>query len=98
SVNAPDRAIAAGRLPAGPTLVFATLLGIALAVGTALVHPRAWILAFAAATLIVLYNGTKRWLLLGNIALGVLMALAAAIGASAALPPRPSDVDSFARE
>src|SRR5215831_8410791 len=43
SVNAPDRAIAAGRLPAGPTLVFATLLGIALAVGTALVHPHAWI-------------------------------------------------------
>jgi len=98
SVNAPDRAIAAGRLPAGPTLVFATLLGIALAVGTALVHPHAWILAIAAATLIIFYNGTKRRLLLGNVALGVLMALAAAIGACAALPPRPSGVGSFARE
>ena len=94
SVNAPDRAIAAGRLPAGPTLFIAALLGVVLAVGTALVHPLAWLLAIAASLMIVVYNAAKRWPLLGNLAHGALMATAAAIGASAALP-RGADPTSY---
>jgi 4-hydroxybenzoate polyprenyltransferase len=87
-VNAPDRGIASGRLPPGPALAAALGLGAALAVGTALVHPRAWVLAIASAVLIALYNATKRVPLLGNLALGALLATAAAIGASAARADR----------
>jgi 4-hydroxybenzoate polyprenyltransferase len=86
-VNAPERAIAAGRLPAGPTLLVALVLGVALAAGTALVHPFGWLLAVLAMILLVLYNATKRWPLLGNVALGVIMTVAFAIGAAAARPP-----------
>lgn len=85
-VNAPERAIVAGRLPPGPTLAFAIVLGVALAFGTALVHRYAWFLALAAALFIGLYNATKRRPLLGNVAHAALMAVAAGIGALAALP------------
>ena len=90
-VNAPDRAIVAGRLPAGPTLLVAFSLGVTLAVGTALLHPQAWLLAIAAAILVVFYNAAKRWPLGGNVALGVLMTVAFAIGAAAAHPPSLAD-------
>jgi 4-hydroxybenzoate polyprenyltransferase len=83
-VNAPDRAIAAGRLPEGPTLAFAALAGIALAVGTTFVHPRAWLLGIGASALVVTYNAAKRWPFGGNLALGALMAVAAALGAAGA--------------
>jgi geranylgeranylglycerol-phosphate geranylgeranyltransferase len=83
-INAPDRAVVAGRLPAGPTLLVAAALGVALVVATALLHPRAFVLAIVAAVLIVFYNGAKRWPLLGNVALGTLMTVVAAIGATAA--------------
>jgi 4-hydroxybenzoate polyprenyltransferase len=85
-VNAPDRAIAAGRLPEGPTLLFAVALGAGLVVATALLHPAAWLLGVAASLLVTFYNAAKRWPLLGNVALGLLMTVAAAIGAAAALP------------
>jgi 4-hydroxybenzoate polyprenyltransferase len=84
-INAPDRAIVAGRLPAGPTLLVALLLGVTLAVGTSLLHRDAWMLAIAAALLVVFYNAAKRVPLVGNVALGALMTVAAAIGAVAAL-------------
>jgi 4-hydroxybenzoate polyprenyltransferase len=86
SVNAPERAIATGRLPAGPTLVVAIVLGVVLVLGTALVHRYAWLLALVAALLVVVYNAAKRWPLLGNVAHAALMAVAAAIGACASLP------------
>jgi 4-hydroxybenzoate polyprenyltransferase len=85
-VNAPDRAIVAGRLPEGPTLLVAVALGVTLVVGTSLLHPHAWLLAIAAALLVTFYNAAKRWPLLGNLVLGALMTVAAAIGAAAALP------------
>src|SRR5206468_6618077 len=71
-------------LPEGPTLVFALFVGLGLAVGTALVHPRAWLLAIAASVLIVGYNAAKRWPLVGNVALGLLMAVVASIGVASA--------------
>src|SRR5579859_1566694 len=80
-INAPDRAIVSERLPAGPTLACAALLGFGLVVATATVHPRAWILAVAAAVLIVVYNAAKSLPVLGNIALALIMAIAATIGA-----------------
>jgi 4-hydroxybenzoate polyprenyltransferase len=86
-VNAPDRAIVAERLPAGPALACALVLGVGLAVATAMVHPRAWVLALAAALLILFYNGAKYIPLLGNLALAMLMAVAAGIGALSALGP-----------
>jgi len=93
-VNAPDRAIVARRLPAGPALACAAVLGIGLAVATAFVHPRAWVLALAAAVLILSYNTAKSRPLLGNIALAWLMSIAAAIGALAALAPDASWSDA----
>ena len=85
-VNAPERAIAAGRLPPGPTLVVAIVLGMVLALGTAFIHPYAWLLALVAALLVVAYNAAKRWPLAGNVAHASLMAVAAAIGVCASLP------------
>jgi 4-hydroxybenzoate polyprenyltransferase len=73
-------------LPAGPALVFAASLGFALALGTLIVHPLAWILALAAAILLLLYNAAKRVPLLGHLAHGAVMAVAAAMGAAASLP------------
>jgi 4-hydroxybenzoate polyprenyltransferase len=96
-INAPDRAIVAGRLPPEPTLVVALLLGVALAVATALLHPHAWMLAIVAALLLVFYNAAKRWPLVGNVALGALMTVVAAIGAAAALAGEPSLFAPFAR-
>jgi 4-hydroxybenzoate polyprenyltransferase len=84
SMNAPERAIVAGRLPAGPTLIFAIVLGAGLAFGTLLVLRHAWVLALVAALLIVVYNATKRWPGAGNVAHAALMVVAAAIGACAA--------------
>jgi 4-hydroxybenzoate polyprenyltransferase len=100
AMNAPDRAIAAGRLPAGPTLMFAAVLGLALAAGTVFVHPRAWIFVPVAALLLIFYNGAKRRPLLGNVAHAMLMAAAAAIGISSVMPleeNKPVDIVSFLR-
>jgi len=99
AVNAPDRAIVAGRLPAGPTLGAAALLGLLLAVATVVIQPRAWILVVASALLLVFYNAAKRWPLLGNLAHGALVGVAAAIGASSVFDPsRAFDSASFFSE
>jgi geranylgeranylglycerol-phosphate geranylgeranyltransferase len=86
AVMAKDRAIVSGRLPAGPTLLFAAVLGIALTFAMLAVHGFAWVLAAAAAFLIVVYNAAKRYPLAGNVAHGALVAVVAAIGNAAVLP------------
>jgi 4-hydroxybenzoate polyprenyltransferase len=80
AVNAPDRAIPSGRLPAGPALLFALALGALVTVSTVLVHRLAWVYAPLAALLLVFYNAAKRLPVLGNLAHGALMSVAAAIG------------------
>jgi 4-hydroxybenzoate polyprenyltransferase len=95
AINAPERAIVAGRLPVGPTLAFALLLGLALAVATWAVHPWAWVWAVIAAVLLVSYNAAKRIPVVGNVAHGALMAVASAIGASAVMPRDAYLGDSF---
>ncbi|MFC1641778.1 UbiA prenyltransferase family protein [Myxococcota bacterium] len=86
AVDAPDRPAVKGRLPEGPTMLFAMLLGVLLAVLTATLHPAALWLAVGAATLLVGYGPAKRVPLLGNLAHGALMGLAAMIGAAAVSP------------
>ncbi len=85
AVNAPERSISAGRLPAGPALVFAAVLGAVLSITTGVVHRLAWIFVPIAVVLLVFYNGAKRVPLLGNAAHGALMAIAAAIGVASHL-------------
>jgi geranylgeranylglycerol-phosphate geranylgeranyltransferase len=85
AINAPDRPVVAGRLPVGPVLALAVLLGLSLALATLVLQPRAWILVVASAILLVVYNAAKRWPLLGNLAHGALVSVAAAIGAAAVL-------------
>jgi geranylgeranylglycerol-phosphate geranylgeranyltransferase len=79
-VNAPSRAIVSGRLPAGPALGAAILLGAMVAVATVFVHPAAWIFAAMGVALLLGYNVAKRIPGAGNLAHGALMAVAAAIG------------------
>ena len=91
AVNAPGRAIVAGRLPAGPALSAAIALGVIVAVATALVHPRAWLLAGVAVALLLVYNAAKRFPAGGNVAHGAVMAVAAAIGVLAVQDRHASD-------
>jgi 4-hydroxybenzoate polyprenyltransferase len=63
------------------------VLGVVLAVGTALLHPRGWLLAIAGVILVVFYNAAKRWPVAGNVALGALMVVVFAIGAASTMPP-----------
>jgi 4-hydroxybenzoate polyprenyltransferase len=84
-VNAPDRSISAGRLPAGPALLFAIALGVALSMSIFFAYRRAGYLVPIAALLMVVYNAAKKWPLAGNVAHGALMAVAAAIGVSSAI-------------
>jgi len=95
-VNAPDRAIVAGRLPVGRTLGVALLLGVLLAAATVVVQTGAWGIIVAAAFLLVFYNGAKGWPLVGNFAHGALVAVAAAIGAGSVIDEsRTSDSTSL---
>jgi geranylgeranylglycerol-phosphate geranylgeranyltransferase len=87
AVMANDRAIVSGRLPTGPTLIVAVLTGILLIGATVAIHRHAWALAALAAALLVVYNAAKRFALAGNVAHGALVAVAAAIGNAAGLPP-----------
>src|SRR4051812_4992625 len=80
AINAPDRAIVAGRLPARWALLGATLLASLAVGGTFWVHPRAWALASLGGALLFSYDTAKRWPLLGNLAHGALMATVASIG------------------
>ncbi len=91
AVNAPGRAIADGRLPAGPALAVAAALGATLSVTTLVVHPRAWIFLPIAVLLLVFYNAAKRVPVLGNVAHGALMTIAAAIGASSRVSLQDSE-------
>jgi 4-hydroxybenzoate polyprenyltransferase len=85
AINAPERPISAGRLPVGPALLFAILLGVVLAALLGFVHRLAWLLGIPAAALLVFYNAAKRRPVLGNLAHGALMSVAAAIGVSSRL-------------
>jgi 4-hydroxybenzoate polyprenyltransferase len=96
-VNAPDRSIAAGRLPVGPALLFALALGVALAMTIFFVYRSAGYLVPIAAVLMVTYNAAKKWPIAGNVAHGCLMAVAAAIGVSAAIEPAATrQIDTIA--
>jgi len=92
AVNAPERAISAGRLPVGPTLSFAVFLGLAVALALPFVHPLAWVFAPPAALLLVGYNAAKKLPLLGNLAHALLMSIAGAIGVSSRMGSEVSDV------
>lgn len=94
AVNAPGRAIIDGRLPAGPALIAAVALGALLSVTTVLVHPRAWIFLPMAVLLLVFYNAAKRVPVLGNVAHGALMTIAAAIGAASRVSLPMGDPES----
>jgi 4-hydroxybenzoate polyprenyltransferase len=86
AINAPDRAMVAGRLTPRWAVVGAVLLA-SLALGaTVEVHPRAWVLASLGGALLLLYDAAKRWPLLGNLAHGALMATVASIGRASVAP------------
>jgi 4-hydroxybenzoate polyprenyltransferase len=86
-VNAPDRAISRGHLPAGPALLFAVTLGVLLSAAIVLKLGHAWFFVPPAALLMIFYNAAKKWPVLGNVAHGALVAVAAAIGASSVIEP-----------
>jgi 4-hydroxybenzoate polyprenyltransferase len=92
AVNAPDRAISAGRLPPGPALLFAIVLGAIVSLATIFVHHMAWVFVPIAALLLVFYNAAKKLPALGNVAHAALMSIAAAIGVSSRI--RIEDWDS----
>ncbi len=80
AVDAPGRASARGLLPPGPTLSVALVLGVAVAAAVAVAAPSATLLIPAAALLLIGYNSAKKLPLLGNVAHGALVAVAAAFG------------------
>ena len=83
AVDAPGRASARGLLPPGPTLSVALALGVAVAAAVAIAAPSAMVLIPAAVLLLIGYNSAKKLPLLGNLAHGALVAVAAAFGFSA---------------
>jgi 4-hydroxybenzoate polyprenyltransferase len=86
AVDAPDRPVVRGQLPAGPTLMVAVVVGIAVWCAVATLHPGgAWLGALAALLLLV-YGAARRIPLMGNIAHAALIATATWIGAAAARP------------
>jgi geranylgeranylglycerol-phosphate geranylgeranyltransferase len=93
-VNAPDRAIVSGRLPARHALLAAGVTGVVLAAATAALHPWGWALALAGMVLILSYNFAKAQPVVGNVSLGALLALTAAMGIASALPPGGPDLVS----
>ncbi len=85
AVDAPGRAAARGLLPPGPTLSVALALGIAVAAAVAIAAPAAIPFIPLAAVLLIGYNSAKKLPLLGNLAHGALVAVAAAFGFSATI-------------
>jgi geranylgeranylglycerol-phosphate geranylgeranyltransferase len=88
-IDAPDRPAVRGALPEGPTMLVAMLLGGGIAASISVLHPGAAWLALGAALLLVGYGPAKRMPLLGNVAHGALVAVAALIGGASATPTSP---------
>jgi 4-hydroxybenzoate polyprenyltransferase len=88
-IDAPDRPAVRGTLPEGPTMLVAMLLGVGIALSISLVHPAAVWLGLVSALLLLGYGSAKRTPLLGNVAHGALMAMAALIGGASATPGAP---------
>ncbi|MDC0707491.1 UbiA family prenyltransferase [Stigmatella sp. ncwal1] len=86
AVNAPGRPLADGRLPAGPAIGTALVLGLVLLVALLAIHPVAWMLGPAAVVLLVGYNKAKGIPLVGNLIFGAINTVAAALGVLARLP------------
>ncbi|HLL03304.1 MAG TPA: UbiA family prenyltransferase [Myxococcaceae bacterium] len=86
AVNAPERPLADGRLPAGPVIAVALLSGLVLLGALLAIHPAAWMLAPAAVVLLVGYNKAKGLPLVGNIVHGGIAATAGGLGVLGALP------------
>lgn len=91
AINAPDRAIVSGRLPVRHALAVAGILGVGLMIGSAALHPSAWVLSIAGVVLVLSYNFTKRTPLAGNLALAALVAVTTALGLASELPTRGPD-------
>ncbi len=85
-IDAPDRPAVRGTLPEGPTMLVAMLLGVGIALSISLVHPGAVWLGIGSALLLLGYGPAKPTPLLGNVAHGALMAMAALIGGASAMP------------
>lgn len=84
--DAPERPMVSGALPEGPAAAVALLLGVAVTVALACVHPLGLVLTALSALLLFSYGRAKARPGLGNLAHGALMAVMAWIGAAAALP------------
>ncbi|MBX3128560.1 MAG: UbiA family prenyltransferase [Polyangiaceae bacterium] len=82
-VDAPGRPAPRGLLPEGPTLLLALGLGLVVLAVTVLSAPRGVWLVPAAVGLLLCYNVAKGWPLVGNVAHGALIAVAALLGALA---------------
>jgi geranylgeranylglycerol-phosphate geranylgeranyltransferase len=85
-LDAPHRPAVRGALPTGPTLLVVTGSGVLISSAVLLVHPEGYVLALAAATLLLSYGYARRVPLFGNLAHAGLVATAACIGAAAARP------------
>ncbi|MBN1610892.1 MAG: UbiA family prenyltransferase [Polyangiaceae bacterium] len=85
-LDAPHRPAVRGALPAGPTLLVVTGLGVLVCSAVVLVHPAGYLLASTAALLLLCYGTARRVPLLGNLAHAALVGTAACIGAAAARP------------
>ncbi len=85
AVNAPNRAIAAGRVSVRQAVIVGAAVGLSLAVASAALHPSAWVLSLAGVALVLTYNFAKGLPLLGNLALGALHAVTTALGIASAL-------------
>ena len=85
-IDAPHRPAVRGVLPEGPTMLVAMLLGVGIAFSISLLHPGAVWLGLLSALLLLGYGPAKRTPLLGNVAHGALMAMAALIGGASAAP------------
>lgn len=86
AINAPGRPLADGRLPAGPVLGAAVLLGLVLLAALQALHPAAWVLGGTAVVLLVGYNQAKGLPVLGNLIFGAINAVAGGFGVLARLP------------
>jgi geranylgeranylglycerol-phosphate geranylgeranyltransferase len=85
-LDAPHRPAVRGALPAGPTLLVVTGLGVLVSSAVLLVHPAGYVLALVAAILLLSYGAARRVPFFGNLAHAALVATAACIGAAAARP------------
>ncbi|ADO71349.1 Prenyltransferase, UbiA family [Stigmatella aurantiaca DW4/3-1] len=86
AINAPGRPLADGRLPAGPALAAALLLGLVLLAALLAVHPAAWTLGPAAVVLLMGYNKAKGIPVIGNLVFGSINAIAGGLGVLGRLP------------